>query len=256
MPDSKTNGHQLQLNSQPQPAEQAHFHTLESVVSFFEKQDPDGFFRIPVTEQVAPNYFSVIKHPMCFQKMREKLHGKDYRTFSAFTEDFELVCTNAMKYNQKRSRVHRSAVNLLRHGKKHLNNVQLEITRAIHMLHPQGPIAAAQEESAANRAGSAPALTTSNANKLSQALDLPVPSKQLSKIPSGLEAALASASLVDLHTEYVSEDDPAYSSFSGMNLLPHGLTIAVWLQELHAEAMTHSLTCCFALPFASVHGLV
>lgn len=220
MPDSQSDCQQHQANSssQAQSAEQAHLHTLESVVSFFEKQDPDGFFRMPVTEEVAPNYFSVIKHPMCFQKMRDKVHSKDYRTFSAFTEDFELVCTNAMKYNQKRSRVHRSAVNLLRHGKKHLNNVQLETTRAIHMLHPDGPIAAAQEESAVNRAASAPAATTSNVNKLSQALDFPIPSKQLSKIPSGLEAAAVTLPLVDLQTEYLSEEDPAYSSFSGTGI--------------------------------------
>lgn len=190
-------------------------HTLDSVVSFFEKQDPDGFFRVPVTEEVAPNYFSVIQHPMCFQKMRDKLHVKDYRTFAAFTEDFELVCTNAMKYNQKRSRVHRSAVNLLRHGKKHLNNVQLEATRAIHMLHPEGPSVAAQEESAVNRAASAPAATVSNANKLSQALEYPVPSKQLSKVPSVMDMASAALPLVDLQTEYLSDEDPAYSSFSG-----------------------------------------
>lgn len=202
-------------SAQPTPAEQAHYLTLETVVSYFEKQDPDGFFRIPVTEQVAPNYFSVIKHPMCFQRMRERLHAKEYRTFFAFTEDFELVCTNAMKYNQKRSRVHRSAVNLLRHGKKHLNNVQLEATRAIHMLHPEGPTAAAQEESAVNKAASAPAATVSNANKLSGALDLPVPSRQLSKIPSGIETVAAALPLADLQTEYLSDEDPAYSSFSG-----------------------------------------
>lgn len=224
MPDSKPDAQNRQVSAvsqaQPSTAEQVHLQSLESIVSFFEKQDPDGFFRVPVTEEVAPNYFNVIKHPMCFHIMRHKLHVRDYRTFSAFTEDFELVCNNAMKYNQKRSRVHRSAVNLLRHGKKHLNNVQLEATRAIHMLHPEGPTVAAQEESAVNRAASAPAVTVTTAQKQLLALDAPALSKQISKIPSGLEIIAAPAALLDLQMDYFSDDDPAYSSFSGAACSP------------------------------------
>ena len=83
------------------------------------------------------------------------------------------------------------------------------------MLHPEGPTAAAQEESAVNKAASAPAATVSNANKLSGALDFPVPSRQLSKIPSGIEMVAAALPLADLQTEYLSDEDPAYSSFSG-----------------------------------------
>ena len=60
---------------------------------------------------------------MSLLRMRQKLRALEYRTFTAFVDDFELIANNAMRYNQKRSRVHRSAVNLLRHGKKHLNTV-------------------------------------------------------------------------------------------------------------------------------------
>ena len=50
--------------------------------------------------------------------MREKVHGRKYRSWRAFIADFELVCNNAMTYNQKRSRVHHAALTVLRAGSK------------------------------------------------------------------------------------------------------------------------------------------
>lgn len=243
MPEGETAG-QAVSDTAPQQAtvsaaQEQHFQTLENVIGFFEKQDPEGFFGVPVTESVAPNYFNVIKRPMSFLRMRQKLRALEYRTFTAFVDDFELVGNNAMRYNQKRSRVHRSAVNLLRHGKKHLNTVQLEATRAIHMLHPDGPVAAAQEEAAVNRAANAIHLapstsnlskllpstsnlskllpSTSNLSKLVSTLSLPLQSsssKQLQQSMSGVDMSVPMV-LQDLQAEYFSEEDPAYSSFSG-----------------------------------------
>lgn len=243
MPEGEAAG-QASPNAAPQQAEvsaaqEHHFATLEQAISFFEKQDPEGFFGVPVTEDVAPNYFNVIKHPMSFVRMRQKLRALEYRTFTAFVEDFELIGNNAMRYNQKRSRVHRSAVNLLRHGKKHLNTVQLEATRAIHMLHPEGPVAAAQEETAVNRAATAASLapstsnlsklmssssnlskllpSTSNLSKLVSSLSLPQQSNSSKQLQRGMSSLDLSVPMVlqDLQAEYFSEEDPAYSSFSG-----------------------------------------
>lgn len=224
MPEGVSGGQAVQNNVPRQTdtsaAQEQHFQTLEQVISFFEKQDPEGFFGAPVTEDVAPNYFNVIKHPMSCQRMRQKLRALDYRTFAAFVEDFELIGSNAMRYNQKRSRVHRSAVNLLRHGKKHLNNVQLEATRAIHLLHPEGPVAAAQEEAAASRAANAVPLapSSSNLNKLLPSLTMPHhSSKQLQCGVSGLDMSIPMA-LLDLQADYFSDQDPVYSSFSDTDL--------------------------------------
>ncbi|KAL3146630.1 hypothetical protein ABBQ32_000861 [Trebouxia sp. C0010 RCD-2024] len=246
MPEGETAG-QAVPDAAPQQAlvttaQEQHFQTLENIIGFFEKQDPEGFFGVPVTESVAPNYFNVIKKPMSFLRMRQKLRALEYRTFTAFVDDFELVGNNAMRYNQKRSRVHRSAVNLLRHGKKHLNTVQLEATRAIHMLHPDGPIAAAQEEAAANRAANpinlAPSTSnlskllpsssnlsrllpsTSNLSKLVSTLSLPLQSSSSKQLHGGMSGLDMSVPMVlqDLQAEYFSEEDPAYSSFSDTDL--------------------------------------
>jgi Bromodomain len=111
---------------------------------------------------------------MCFQRMREKVQAREYRTWQAFIEDFELICSNAMTYNQKRSLIHKAALNLLRHGKKHLHSwrTELEGKRAIHNLHPDGPARAAQEEAAAvaqQNAGCAAAATAAPSDGTPQA---------------------------------------------------------------------------------------
>lgn len=37
------------------------------------RMDSDGFFDEPVREEDAPGYYNVIKQPMCFQRMKEKV---------------------------------------------------------------------------------------------------------------------------------------------------------------------------------------
>lgn len=62
-------------------------------------------------------YFDFIKYPLAFSDMRERLQRRQYRTWGAFVDDFELVCANALAFNRKRSRVHRAAVTLQHAGR-------------------------------------------------------------------------------------------------------------------------------------------
>lgn len=61
-------------------------------------------------------------------------------------EDFELLCNNAMTYNQKRSRVFKAAMTLLRAGKKTLQTAEAVGRAAIIALHPDGPAAALEDD--------------------------------------------------------------------------------------------------------------
>ena len=80
--------------------------------------------------------------------MRQKVRQREYRTWHSFVEDFELIANNAMTYNQKRSRVHKAAITMLRAGKKHLQVLELQGRKGISLLHPEGPQAAAADEAA------------------------------------------------------------------------------------------------------------
>ena len=65
-----------------------------------------------------------------------QVHAGTYDSWLAFVADFELMCSNAMVYNQKRSRVHKTAVTMLRQGKKQLQVIEAEGQRAILALNP------------------------------------------------------------------------------------------------------------------------
>eukprot|EP00873_Tetraselmis_striata_P020916 jgi/Tetstr1/441180/TSEL_029438.t1 len=119
---------------------------LEALLNKVAALDPNGFFEAPVSELVAPGYFNVIKRPMCFQAMRARLGRREYRTWRSFVEDFELICSNATTYNQRRSKIHKAAATMLRAGKKLLQSAELEGRKAVALLHPDGPVAAALEE--------------------------------------------------------------------------------------------------------------
>lgn len=121
---------------------------LEGLLDHIGRTDSDKFFEAPVREEEAPGYSSIIKRPMCFQVMRQKVRQRAYRTWQGFVEDFELIANNAMTYNQKRSRVHKAAITMLRAGKKHLQNLELQGRKGISLLHPGGPQAAAADEAA------------------------------------------------------------------------------------------------------------
>lgn len=56
--------------------------------------------------------------------MRSKIRARQYVNWQEVVRDFELICTNAMKYNQKRSRIHKLALVMLRAGKKLLIEVR------------------------------------------------------------------------------------------------------------------------------------
>ncbi|KAJ7539851.1 hypothetical protein O6H91_11G111900 [Diphasiastrum complanatum] len=80
--------------------------------------DTQNIFIDPVDDSFAPNYSKVIKTPMCFKTMKEKVQSQKYLSWQAFVDDFERICYNAMKYNQIRSKIWRAAKKLLRLGKR------------------------------------------------------------------------------------------------------------------------------------------
>ena len=56
-------------------------------------------FKEPVTEEIAPEYFTIIKKPMDLRTMTEKNKYKQYNTIEEFRADFELMIDNCRRYN-------------------------------------------------------------------------------------------------------------------------------------------------------------
>lgn len=51
---------------------------------FLGRKDPHGFFAFPVTDAIAPGYSMIIKHPMDFSTMKDKIHNNEYNTVTEF----------------------------------------------------------------------------------------------------------------------------------------------------------------------------
>ncbi|QQP35313.1 Uncharacterized protein FKW44_023493, partial [Caligus rogercresseyi] len=91
---------------------------LEHLLPALQKRDVDNFFGIPVTDAFAPGYSNIIKEPMDFSTMREKLSSAEYESLETFKSDFELMCRNAMVYNTQGTVYYKAAKKLLALGQR------------------------------------------------------------------------------------------------------------------------------------------
>ncbi|KAJ8354374.1 hypothetical protein SKAU_G00219410 [Synaphobranchus kaupii] len=91
---------------------------LEHFLRQLQRKDPNGFFAWPVTDAIAPGYSMIIKHPMDFSTMKDKITTNDYKTVTEFKADFKLMCDNAMIYNRPETVYYKAAKKLLHTGFK------------------------------------------------------------------------------------------------------------------------------------------
>uniref|UniRef100_A0A8C4F2A1 Bromodomain-containing protein 9 n=1 Tax=Dicentrarchus labrax TaxID=13489 RepID=A0A8C4F2A1_DICLA len=91
---------------------------LEHFLRQLQRKDPHGFFSFPVTDAIAPGYSMIIKHPMDFSTMKDKIRNNDYNTVTEFKADFKLMCDNAMVYNRPETVYYKAAKKLLHTGFK------------------------------------------------------------------------------------------------------------------------------------------
>ncbi|XP_031114666.1 bromodomain-containing protein 9 [Ipomoea triloba] len=73
--------------------------TLELILDKLQKKDIYGVYAEPVDPEELPDYHDVIKHPMDFATVRNKLRNGSYARLELFESDVLLICSNAMQYN-------------------------------------------------------------------------------------------------------------------------------------------------------------
>ncbi|OZJ04663.1 hypothetical protein BZG36_02878 [Bifiguratus adelaidae] len=92
----------------------------DKLLDMFIKKDAYGFFWHPVDTNIVTDYLQVIKQPMDFGTMRQKLHSKDpqsrYTSMDEFKADFELVIKNAKTYNAPQTPYWKSADKIGEYG--------------------------------------------------------------------------------------------------------------------------------------------
>lgn len=70
---------------------------LDHLLKALEKRDPHQFFAWPVTDDIAPGYSTIISRPMDFSTIRQKIDDNEYTSVSEFSDDFKLMCENAIR---------------------------------------------------------------------------------------------------------------------------------------------------------------
>ncbi|KAK0450017.1 PHD-zinc-finger like domain-containing protein [Armillaria borealis] len=75
--------------------------------------DKNGYFQNPVSKLKVPDYFDIIKRPMCWNIIEGKLDRHEYWDFQAFKDDIHLVCNNAIAYNKAGSSYSNTAKRIL-----------------------------------------------------------------------------------------------------------------------------------------------
>ncbi|XP_041844501.1 bromodomain-containing protein 9 isoform X2 [Melanotaenia boesemani] len=98
---------------------------LEHFLRQLQRKDPHGFFAFPVTDAIAPGYSSIIKHPMDFSTMKDRIRNNEYNTVTEFKADFKLMCDNAMVYNRPETVYYKAAKKLLHTGFKMMSKERL-----------------------------------------------------------------------------------------------------------------------------------
>lgn len=97
---------------------------LEDVLNKLQKLDKMFVFAYPVTEDIAPGYFSVISKPMDFSTLRANLKNNHYLTAHSFCVDVETMFRNALKYNPPATEIHQLAESMLEQARKMLNKMR------------------------------------------------------------------------------------------------------------------------------------
>lgn len=99
---------------------------LNQLIRQLQRKDPNAFFSFPVTDLIAPGYSSIIKRPMDFSTMKDKVKKECYHSLDELKVDFRIMCENAMIYNKPETIYHKAARKLLHSGMKILSQERLD----------------------------------------------------------------------------------------------------------------------------------
>lgn len=99
---------------------------LNQLMRQLQRKDPSAFFSFPVTDFIAPGYSMIIKNPMDFSTIREKIRNHEYQSIEELKDNFKQICHNAMIYNKPETIYHKAAKKLLNSGMKILSQERIQ----------------------------------------------------------------------------------------------------------------------------------
>jgi transcription initiation factor TFIID subunit 1 len=101
---------------------------LEAIRAAVEARPHAGPFAKPVNRRLVPSYYEKISNPMDLQTVRDKIGRYEYRTASAMIKDFELMKSNAIKFNTATAPIALEAVAIFEFVSDQIQAVRHELT--------------------------------------------------------------------------------------------------------------------------------
>ncbi|PPQ65251.1 hypothetical protein CVT24_011406 [Panaeolus cyanescens] len=86
--------------------------------------DRQDHFKNPVSKTEVPDYFDIVKNPMCWSQIDAKLDQHQYWNVSEFKDDIELVLNNAMLYNKPGTTFHKLATRIQKEARPLLDDLE------------------------------------------------------------------------------------------------------------------------------------
>ncbi|KAF9147459.1 nuA3 HAT complex component nto1 [Linnemannia schmuckeri] len=89
---------------------------LEDTLIELEKLDRQKYFAYPISAEEVQDYHDVIKNPISFQTINEKLVAHKYQSVDEFADDVRLIYENCITYNNADTPYYRSAIRQSKQG--------------------------------------------------------------------------------------------------------------------------------------------
>ncbi|KAF8638766.1 hypothetical protein AX17_001982 [Amanita inopinata Kibby_2008] len=102
--------------------------------------DRTDYFRYPVSRADVPDYFDIVKNPMCWSTIEEKINKHTYLDSQLFKDDINLVIDNAILYNQLNTAYHKMAIRIRTAAKPILEELDLRIAEQKTILKASQPL--------------------------------------------------------------------------------------------------------------------
>ncbi|KNC99193.1 uncharacterized protein SPPG_05449 [Spizellomyces punctatus DAOM BR117] len=106
----------------PEPDIDDLYDVLEKLLVVLSSEDEEGYFSRPVNVEADSKYLELVKKPMDFGTMEQKLAERSYRALCEFQDDFDLVMKNAMSYHPANDDIHQLALRLWKFGTRLINS--------------------------------------------------------------------------------------------------------------------------------------
>eukprot|EP00884_Botryococcus_braunii_P013619 jgi/Botrbrau1/22258/Bobra.0138s0020.1 len=111
--------------------------SMHEALTEFDSKSLSKLFANPVTEDIAPGYFSVITHPMDLQTIGKKIREREYEASSAglkaFLQDVNLMAWNCEQYNADAPDYVADASRLRERAKVLFNRTRNNLEGVLHM---------------------------------------------------------------------------------------------------------------------------